>query len=187
MNKMTARFSYLGCFQRVFVWAAWMLFVIPSLASAGDTLTGVKSRGVLRCGVSEGILGFSQKEDSGRWTGFDVDFCRAVSAAVLGDGKRFLLGLIAIVTPLCAFMPNATTVILLAPIIIRTAKALDVDFVGPMIFMALISNSACLLTLVGDPATLLIGTSIGMTFIEYIKRVSLGAVAALLVLIPLSP
>jgi Na+/H+ antiporter NhaD/arsenite permease-like protein len=75
----------------------------------------------------------------------------------------------------------------LAPIIIRTAKALDVDFVGPMIFVALISNSAGLLTLVGDPVTLLIGSSIGMTFVEYLQRVSLGAVAALLVLIPLMP
>jgi general L-amino acid transport system substrate-binding protein len=40
---------------------------------------------MLRCGVSEGITGFSERDASGRWTGLDVDFCRAVAAAVLGD------------------------------------------------------------------------------------------------------
>lgn len=65
-----------------------MLFILPSQASAGDALSGVKSRGVLRCGVSEGIQGFSIKDGSGRWTGLDADFCRAVAAAVLGDGQK---------------------------------------------------------------------------------------------------
>ena len=57
----------------------------PAPASAGQTLETVMSRGTLRCGVSEGIAGFSERDSSGRWTGFDVDFCRAVAAAVLGD------------------------------------------------------------------------------------------------------
>jgi general L-amino acid transport system substrate-binding protein len=68
--------------------AAWMLFLIPSSAAAGDTLSGVKSRGVLNCGVSEGISGFSIKDGGGHWSGLDVDFCRAVAAAVLGDGQK---------------------------------------------------------------------------------------------------
>ena len=84
--------------------------------------------------------------------------------ATRGSGKRFLLSLFLLVGPLCAVLPNATTVILLAPIIIRVALALEVDFVGPMIVTAIISNSAGLLTLVGDPATFLVGSSIGMTF-----------------------
>jgi Na+/H+ antiporter NhaD/arsenite permease-like protein len=42
-------------------------------------------------------------------------------------------------------------VILLAPVIIRVATALEVDFVGPMVLTAIVSNSAGLLTLVGDP------------------------------------
>ena len=83
--------------------------------------------------------------------------------ATRGSGKRFLLLLIALVAPLCAFLPNATTVILLAPVIIRVAVALEVDFVGPLILTAIVSNSAGLLTLVGDPATFLVGSSIGMT------------------------
>jgi general L-amino acid transport system substrate-binding protein len=57
-------------------------------AVAGDTIAAVKARGVLRCGVSEGIAGFSIKDASGRWTGLDADFCRAVATAVLGDPEK---------------------------------------------------------------------------------------------------
>lgn len=104
-----------------------------------------------------------------------------------GSGRRFLVGLVLLVAAPCAFLPNATTVILLAPVIIRVAKALDVDFIGPMVLTVIVSNSAGLLTLVGDPATFLIGSSIGMTFIQYLQRVSLGGLSALLVLFPLLP
>jgi Na+/H+ antiporter NhaD/arsenite permease-like protein len=104
-----------------------------------------------------------------------------------GSGRRFLLLLVALVAPLCAFLPNATTVILLAPIIISVAQALGADFVGPMVLAAIVSNSAGLLTLVGDPATFLVGSSIGMTFGEYLHRVSLGGVIAVLVVVPLLP
>lgn len=107
--------------------------------------------------------------------------------ATQGSGKRFLLSLFLLVGPLCAVLPNATTVILLAPIIIRVARALEVDFVPPMIVTAIISNSAGLLTLVGDPATFLVGSSIGMSFIQYIQRVSLGGLISVLVLVPLLP
>ena len=55
---------------------------------AGEILEGVKSRGVLRCGVSEGIPGFSERDPGGRWRGLDADFCRAVAAAVVGDGEK---------------------------------------------------------------------------------------------------
>ncbi len=104
-----------------------------------------------------------------------------------GSGKRFLLGLIVLVAPLCAFLPNATTVILLAPIISRVATALQVDFVGPLVLTSIISNSAGLLTLVGDPATFLVGSSIGMTFGQYLRKVSIGGLLSVLVLVPLLP
>lgn len=60
----------------------------PPPADAGEVLAAVKSRGVLRCGVSEGIPGFSQRDANGRWQGLDADFCRAVAAAVVGDGDK---------------------------------------------------------------------------------------------------
>jgi len=107
--------------------------------------------------------------------------------ATRGSGRRYLLLLIALVAPICAFLPNATTVILVAPIIIRVALALEVDFVGPMVLTAIVSNSSGLLTLVGDPATFLVGSSIGMTFTQYLVKMSLGGLLAILVLIPLLP
>jgi Na+/H+ antiporter NhaD/arsenite permease-like protein len=104
-----------------------------------------------------------------------------------GSGRRFLLLLIVLVAPLCAFLPNATTVILVAPVIVRVALALEVDFVGPLVLTAIVSNSAGLLTLVGDPATFLVSSSIGMSFGQYLRTVSLGGLIALLVLVPLLP
>ncbi len=104
-----------------------------------------------------------------------------------GSGKRFMLGIIVLTAPVCAVLPNATAVILLAPIIIRVAKVLDIDYVAPVVLTAIVSNSAGLLTLVGDPATFLVGSSIGMSFGLYLQRVSLGGLLALLVLVPVLP
>ena len=56
-------------------------------AQAG-TLEDVQARGVLNCIVSTGTPGFSNPDDSGKWQGFDVDFCRATAAAVLGDADK---------------------------------------------------------------------------------------------------
>jgi len=107
--------------------------------------------------------------------------------ATRGSGKRYLLLLMLLIGPVCAFLPNATTVILLAPVIIGVARALEVEFVGPMVLAAVISNSAGLLTLVGDPATFLVGSSIGMTFGKYLQQVSLGGLLSMLVIVPLLP
>jgi general L-amino acid transport system substrate-binding protein len=62
--------------------------IVPAAADSGDTLRLVRNRGGLRCGVSEGIQGFSIRDAAGNWSGIDVDFCRAVAAAVLGDPSR---------------------------------------------------------------------------------------------------
>jgi len=59
----------------------------PQVAKAG-TLDDVKSRGVLRCVVSTGIPGFAYPDASGVWKGFDIDFCRATAAAVVGDASK---------------------------------------------------------------------------------------------------
>jgi len=67
------------------------LFIVASIAppaTGGSTHSQVNSRGALRCGVSDGIIGFSIKDAMGRWSGLDVDFCRAVAAAVLGDAEK---------------------------------------------------------------------------------------------------
>jgi general L-amino acid transport system substrate-binding protein len=54
-------------------------------ADAGETLDAIKERGELRCGVSTGLAGFSLADGQGNWTGLDVDYCRAVAAALFGD------------------------------------------------------------------------------------------------------
>ncbi len=74
--------------MRVFIAAlAWMGAVLAGPALA-DTLKDIKARGTLACGVSQGILGFSNEQPAGTWSGFDVDFCRAVATAVLGDPAK---------------------------------------------------------------------------------------------------
>jgi general L-amino acid transport system substrate-binding protein len=61
--------------------------VMITTASAG-TLDDVKKAGVLKCGVTTGLAGFSSPDKNGKWTGIDVDTCRAVAAAVLGDATK---------------------------------------------------------------------------------------------------
>jgi len=104
-----------------------------------------------------------------------------------GSGKRLLLLIVVLLLPLNAFLPNATVVILVAPIIIRVCQALKVDFVGPLIIAAIVSNAAGMLTLVSDPATFLVGRAIGMSFIDYLRMVSLGGLLAALVVVPFLP
>lgn len=64
------------------------------LASCGDggkkasTVDATKKQGFVKCGVSQGLPGFSNADESGKWTGIDVDVCRAVAAAVLGDANK---------------------------------------------------------------------------------------------------
>jgi general L-amino acid transport system substrate-binding protein len=55
---------------------------------AAQTLKTVKDRGSLICGVSQGLPGFSTPDDKGNWTGLDVDFCRAMAAAIFNDPSK---------------------------------------------------------------------------------------------------
>jgi general L-amino acid transport system substrate-binding protein len=57
-------------------------------AYAGKTLDAIKSRGQVICGVNTGLAGFSAADSSGKWSGLDVDVCRALAAATLGDGDK---------------------------------------------------------------------------------------------------
>ncbi len=60
----------------------------PTISAAGPTLDLVRANGKVRCGVGEGLPGFSYKARDGRWQGFGVDFCRAVAAAALGKPDK---------------------------------------------------------------------------------------------------
>jgi general L-amino acid transport system substrate-binding protein len=61
---------------------------LASTVSSADTLDSVKEKGVLTCGVSTGIAGFSATDSSGEWKGLDVDMCKAVASAVFGDASK---------------------------------------------------------------------------------------------------
>lgn len=68
------------------VLAAGALTALP--AHAGKTLDAIKSKGQLTCGVNTALAGFSAADSQGNWSGLDVDVCRAIAAAVLGDGSK---------------------------------------------------------------------------------------------------
>ncbi len=57
-------------------------------AIAGKDLDNIRKRGSLVCGVNTGLAGFSIADSQGRWTGIDVDLCRAVAAAIFGDANK---------------------------------------------------------------------------------------------------
>ena len=61
---------------------------LASHAAHADTLKTVKDRGMVSCGVSQGLPGFSNPDDKGNWTGLDVDVCRAVAAAIFNDPTK---------------------------------------------------------------------------------------------------
>ena len=61
---------------------------VAGTAQAGKDLDAVKARGQLICGVSTGVAGFASADSQGKWTGIDVDVCRAVSAAIFGDSEK---------------------------------------------------------------------------------------------------
>ncbi|MBX3513755.1 MAG: amino acid ABC transporter substrate-binding protein [Xanthobacteraceae bacterium] len=70
-----------------FLFPLAMSVAFAGVAQAG-TLDDVKARGSILCGVSGGLAGFSQPDDKGNWTGIDVDFCRAIAAAVFNDPTK---------------------------------------------------------------------------------------------------
>ena len=67
--------------------AAFTTIVLGVSAHAG-TLKNVQSAGVLKCGINTGLAGFAFTNDQGTWMGFDVAYCRALAAAVLGDPDK---------------------------------------------------------------------------------------------------
>nr|WP_170284345.1 amino acid ABC transporter substrate-binding protein [Roseospira marina] len=75
-------------FAAALVAGAATVALSTSAAFAAETLDAVKERGEVVCGVSTGLPGFSNPDESGQWSGIDVDVCRAVGAAVLGDADK---------------------------------------------------------------------------------------------------
>jgi general L-amino acid transport system substrate-binding protein len=88
MFKHTKKlFAVLAAFSLLFVYACEPGGGKQSKGKS-KTLKQTQSKGFVRCGVSQGLPGFSNADASGNWTGVDVDVCRAVAAAVLGDASK---------------------------------------------------------------------------------------------------
>lgn len=114
---------------------AILSFLAASPCAAGDTLELVKSRGEIRCGVPADAPGFAIKDKAGRWSGFNVDLCRAVAAAVLGSsGKATFVPLTtsarfdALASGDIDLLAHNTTWSL------NRVASLNVDFAGPVLF-----------------------------------------------------
>ncbi len=89
-----------------------------------------------------------------------------------GSGARLLIAFALAAIPTCAFLPNATVILLFAPILLRACARMGLDPVPPLVFLVAIANSAGLFTLVGDPATFIVGSGIGMSFETYMHMVA---------------
>src|SRR3954465_7213526 len=74
--------------NRVSLVLAAALAAALSSQPTAQTLKTVKDRGMLSCGVSQGLPGFSAPDDKGNWAGLDVDICRAIAAAVFNDPSK---------------------------------------------------------------------------------------------------
>jgi general L-amino acid transport system substrate-binding protein len=71
-----------------FTASAAVLATFAGAAHAGKVLDGIKQKGAVTCGVHTGRAGFALADSGGKWSGLDVDYCRALAAAVLGDAEK---------------------------------------------------------------------------------------------------
>ena len=67
---------------------ATVTLLLSGVAQAGTTLDAIKKNGFIKCGVSDGLPGFSYADAKGNYNGIDVDVCRAIAAAVFGDSTK---------------------------------------------------------------------------------------------------
>jgi general L-amino acid transport system substrate-binding protein len=111
-----------------------LFIALPGLA-AGDTLDKVRGAGMLNCGVSAEIPGLASQTVDGQWSGMDVDFCRAVAAAVVGSPQRVRLFPLAAAERFPALLAGRVDLIAggVSWTLAREA-GLKVDFIGPVLY-----------------------------------------------------
>jgi general L-amino acid transport system substrate-binding protein len=91
---MRTRIAWLFRAGRLTLGAAAALLLTGTLVRAqlppppGPTVDAIKKRGALACGIDTGVPGFASQDNTGRWKGLDIDYCRAIAAAVLGDPEK---------------------------------------------------------------------------------------------------
>lgn len=121
--------------MRQFLFLSSLLWLMAGPAVAGETLTTVKTAKMVRCGVSTGITGFSEQDGDGRWRGLDVDFCRALAAAVLGDPERVAYKALPTLARFPALMSGEVDILARnATWTLRREVMLGVVFTGPLVY-----------------------------------------------------
>lgn len=103
--------------------------------AAPDQLKTIRDRGVFRCGVYENVPGLSALDAQGNRVGFDVDYCRAMAAAVLGDGGKVEFRAMTLAQGIPALKSGEVDMIALAlTYTIQRDTELGLDFVGPTLY-----------------------------------------------------
>jgi general L-amino acid transport system substrate-binding protein len=74
--------------KRAYATIAFMAVMGFAAAGTAGTFDDVKARGQLSCGANTGLAGFGLPDDKGQWAGMDVDYCRALAAAILNDASK---------------------------------------------------------------------------------------------------
>ena len=106
-----------------------------SPVSAGPILDEIKARGKLRCGVYDNVPGLATLDDKGRWQGFDVDYCRAVAAALFGNGDAVEFIKLTFAQGIPAIKSREIDVAGLAITLTVSRDAeLGLDFIGPTLY-----------------------------------------------------
>ena len=74
--------------KKAILYAALGVVALGAGAASAGTLDDVKAKGFVQCGVNTGLAGFGAPNDKGEWSGFDVDYCKAIAAAIFGDATK---------------------------------------------------------------------------------------------------
>jgi general L-amino acid transport system substrate-binding protein len=86
IGKKAVRHAGISMLGLLGIGASLAMTALP--ASAQATLERIKQRGVILCGASQGVAGFSLPDQQGKWTGFDTDVCRAMAAVIFNDQEK---------------------------------------------------------------------------------------------------
>lgn len=108
----------------------------PALAQPkSTTIDTIKQRGSFKCGVYESVPGLATLNDKGEWVGFDVDYCRAMAAAILGDAKKVQYVKLTFAQGMPALRSGEIDMAALAiTYTIQRDTELGFDFIGPTLY-----------------------------------------------------
>jgi general L-amino acid transport system substrate-binding protein len=150
-----------------------LLLALAGLATAGDTLQRIRDRGVLRCGVSMEIPGLGYRDRDGVLRGFDVDFCRALAAGLLGSDRH--------ARPIPLSAPERFPALLAGRVDVISGNTtwtlereagLDVAFIGPLYLdqQRLIVRRSDRIRALADLAGKLVCIERSTTHVEHLRR-----------------